>query len=290
LYLYRYKIYFMRLSRNHHYLAPAARRGELAGSFSLMGSRISRLRCESAGFTLIEILASAAIIAVLASLIVTSLGQAKSAVNRGVCVSNMHTLSACAADNGNTFPNVFGDDSIKFGSKATASWDALTLPYITDGGSTDKPCKVLQCPEDKRPSTISKGVFPRSYKISSQPANQSESPMGVVGYYPDPNDSNNSLPVARSLAQITKPSDTIMLFECFTDTTITPDYISNWQFRSGNSMGSGWNSARVTGYRADGSKKLYHDKYINYAMADGHVETHDLAWPYTPSNHWNAIR
>lgn len=238
------------------------------------------------GFTLVEILASAAIIAVLASIALATIGGIKTSADRAVCVSNMRLLAGAmltyTADNQGNYPAPFGQGEAK-------SWDGLILPYLKDGGTTDQYLKILQCPEDKR-SVVSyqgKPAYPRSYRISSQPANNLNSPMGVVGY---DKTGKEMVSLIRRSVQVTKPSDTIMIFENFTSNAEKPTYLDNWQFYNGSSMASGWRSARVTGYRADGSKKLYHGKVINYAMADGHVESRDLAWPYTPHVRWDAIR
>lgn len=246
----------------------------------------------SSAFTLLELLVAMVIIAILSSITLAALGNVKTATNRTVCVTNLRQLAGAvigyAADNDGALPEPFGNG-------LTVSWDGSAFAYL--GESTGKarkfeqPLKVLQCPEDQRPSIIDAKAmtFPRSYKMSSQPADSQESPMGVVGYWDDA--SGQTVGMSRRLAAITKPSDTIMLFENFTENSTTPKYIDNWQFRSGNSMGSGWTSAaRATGYRADGSKRLYHGKYLNFAMADGHVETSLPSWPYTPDNRWNAIR
>lgn len=238
------------------------------------------------GFTLIEILASAAIIAVLASIILATISGIKTSANKTVCVSNLRLLAGAmltyAAENNGNFPAPFGEGEAK-------SWDALILPYLKDSGTTDQYLKILQCPEDKR-SVVSyqgKPAHPRSYRISSQPANNLDSPMGVVGYNKT---GNETVSLIRRTVQVTKPTDTIMLFENFTSNAEKPTYLDNWQFYNGSSMASGWRGARVTGYRADGSKKLYHGKVINYAMADGHVESRDIVWPYTPHVRWDVVR
>lgn len=238
------------------------------------------------GFTLVEILASAAIIAVLASIVLATIGGIKTNADRTVCVSNLRLLAgamlAYTADHQGNYPAPFGEGEAN-------SWDGLILPYLKDGATTDQYLKILQCPEDKR-SVVSyqgKPAYPRSYRISSQPANDLDSPMGVVGYNKT---GNETVSLIRRSVQVTKPADTIMLFENYTTNAEKPTYLDNWQFYNGSSMASGWRSARVTGYRADGSKKLYHGKVINYAMADGHVESRDLAWPYTPHVRWDAVR
>lgn len=236
-------------------------------------------------FTLVELLVVIAIVGVLSALVLAALGQTRASVNRTVCVANLKTLAAAiltyVADHG-SYPEPFGDGTV-------TSWDGLVLPYMNDGRTTDY-CKVLQCPEDKRPKVINQAqsLFPRSYKISSQPAQQRTSPMGVVGYWEE---EGRTVGAARRAVQVAAPSDTILLFENFTADAVTPGYIDNWQFRSDNSMDSGWASGpRVTGYRPDGSRQLYHGKVINYAMADGRVETRDLFWPFTPHSRWDAIR
>jgi prepilin-type N-terminal cleavage/methylation domain-containing protein/prepilin-type processing-associated H-X9-DG protein len=224
------------------------------------------------GFTLIEVLATAAIIAVLASITLASINSFKTNADRTVCVANMRTIAAAiltyTADNNGTYPTPFGDGTV-------VSWDGLILPYLKDNATTTQRLTVLVCPEDKRgvQTYQSKPVYPRSYKLSSQPANQKDSPMGVAGYW---DEDGKTVGMGRRVVQVTKPADTILLFENFTTNAQQPNYVDNWQFRSGSSVGSGWNSARVTGYRPDGSKKLYHGKTINYAMADGRVESQNL--------------
>ena len=248
-------------------------------------------RDADAGFTLIELCVAVAILLVLSSLALSVAGEVQTTTNRTVCMNNMRVLCSAilsyAADHDGAFPSPLGDST-------APTWDGMVFPYL-NGGVLDltQPCKTLRCPEDKRPLVIDAGnnTFPRSYKISSQPADSPDSPMGVLGYWTDAD--GNTAGMSRKTVQLSAPSDTILLYECFTPSgSTTPiGYESTYQYHSSDSMGGGWNSGpRLNGYRPDGSKKLYHDTVLNYGMCDGHVEAHDLVWPYTPHNRWNAVR
>jgi prepilin-type processing-associated H-X9-DG protein len=250
-------------------------------------SHLSR-RSAMSGFTMVELLVAGAIVAVLAALLMAGLGNVKETSNRAICVSNLRNLSRgvlmLATENGGYFPAPLGDGS-------APSWDGQVLPYLSGKYDTSRPTKLLQCPEDKRPMVINAAtkIYPRSYKLSCQPANQKESPMGVVGYWDGEGGSQETL--SRRIVEITKPSDTILIFENFTENNATPGYVDNWQYRTGSSLGSGWQSAaRITGYRAGTSRKLYHGKLLNFGMADGHVESAPPNWAHSPTSKWDAVR
>jgi len=105
-----------------------------------------------AGFTLIEMLATVAIVAVLAALLFPSLSSYKKAANRTKCTNNLRSIGAVwtsfASDNNGFFPSnnlFYGGDDVKLGNW-TLMYGALhnaLMPYVNGGGD------IFFCPEYK---------------------------------------------------------------------------------------------------------------------------------------------
>lgn len=88
------------------------------------------------GFTLIELIITISIIAVLVGLLFPALSRAKASQSRATCLSNLHQIAtafACyAQDNDGFGPDDYSDQT----------WDALIWPYL-------KIERVYLCPEDE---------------------------------------------------------------------------------------------------------------------------------------------
>ncbi len=243
------------------------------------------VRKASTAFSLLELLIGIATVAVLATLAFVAFGAAREMNKQTVCASNLRTLATAvisyATEHNGRFPPPFGEG-------AAVTWDGVVAPYF---GHHDlkEPTSLLHCPADPRPIEASPGKYRRSYKLSSQPAQNYESPMGVVGYYDDPSGAQKYLSVVRRQIDLTHPSDTILIFEHFTTNTVKSEYSDHYQFATSNSIGSGWrNKNRIVGHLPNG--RFYHGKGIAFAMADGHVEIQHPSWAYTPHVRWDIIR
>ncbi|MDO8609352.1 MAG: type II secretion system protein [bacterium] len=133
-------------------------------------------------FSLIELLVTIAIIALLASMILPTLSNAKLSAKKITCINNLHQLDLSlimyADDNEQYFPIRGGNSSNK--------WPAQLETYYSD-------LKILKCPNDLDPKNNGQGSnipsleAPRSYIFNgfndyfkSIPPNNSVVPEGII--------------------------------------------------------------------------------------------------------------
>ena len=96
------------------------------------------------GFTLIELLVVISIIAVLASLVLPGVQQARATARRTQCLNNMRNIGVAmqtyATDHRGELPPLAGKDSIPDGTATPppASWAVHILPYIEQRGLFDR--------------------------------------------------------------------------------------------------------------------------------------------------------
>lgn len=218
-------------------------------------------------FTLIELLASVAIVACLVALLFPTTTAIMNSRKKVTCLANMRTLAqAClvyANDNGGVLPPY---------SAGNRPWNQTLAPYLT-GAETSATFfnKALHCPADPRPYRDGSGNMARSYVLSGTPSFDSGAGalprMGVV--------ETDSPFRGRRMAQVSRPASTILLAEWFSrpNGTILANYQNSIAY---SVVSTGWTEAPGawggnTPRLPDG--KFCHKTGLNYAFVDGHVAT-----------------
>jgi len=215
-------------------------------------------------FTLIELLVVVAIIGILASLLLPTLGKARTRAKIAVCTSNQKQL--------NTIIIMYSDDNDFFAPLSKGGWTSWD-DYLSshDGRSKDSNLlfanptakiedlgeshgAVYRCPTDEiqneyGPDTEILGrSYSMTYKYRADNSNPHTKFMGI---------SHSS--VSRKFTDINKPSKTIMIF----------DYHHKW---------SNLSNGRHDRERAKDLNERYelgltpHGEKPNFLMTDGHVE------------------
>jgi len=109
------------------------------------------------GFTMIELLVSISIIALLMAIILPVMGKARDAAKRVTCMSQMHQIGlitqAYCDDNYGQFPDFF----YSFSAGKSGNLIILVKPKkaATNGFGQYQPTDMLICPADEDPATVS---------------------------------------------------------------------------------------------------------------------------------------
>jgi prepilin-type N-terminal cleavage/methylation domain-containing protein len=106
------------------------------------------------GFTLVELLIAIAVIGILAALLLSALGRAKSQTDRTQCASNLRqwgiALNAFAGDNDNEFPDNRDGAGVSWCStNVQAFWEKYLIPMARSADDINRRSHVLFCPTEK---------------------------------------------------------------------------------------------------------------------------------------------
>ena len=242
-------------------------------------------------FTLVELLASLAIIGILASILFAVFSGVSKAKNNTVCLNNLRQIAAATLlycnDHKGSFP-----PSLSFPPVLTnpfSPWNQAIYAYLGLPSDTT-PSPIFKCPADPRDYEVTPGHYARSYSFSATPnfaAGNSNDWMGLM--------QTNSPYPTRKLMQVTVPGQTIMVSEWWTNPSGA--IRDNWQDSYNYSVLSpGWmNTASFPVNTSGTAGDYYHGTCLNAAFADGHVASVTptaIIWDYaaTRLTLWRAIR
>ena len=232
------------------------------------------------GFSLIELLVVIAVIGLLGAIVTVSLAKVRERAASTECLQNLRSLAAGVLlytnENDGRLPNPLGTDS--------NGWEALIAPYL-GYETTDVPIAELHCPADPKPLDDGHGNFGRSYLFNGLIDRDLNQPYGLIAFSV-PSANSPASGKVRRMQNLVHPSKTIMLFERMTGMSPPYDTLPAYQFSSSWSFANGWFSGK--GPRFPGGDS-YHGNTMNFAFADGHVESLSPEASYTPVNLWRAI-
>jgi prepilin-type processing-associated H-X9-DG protein/prepilin-type N-terminal cleavage/methylation domain-containing protein len=235
-----------------------------------------------AGFTLVELLSTISIVAILFALVSMSYTKVTASTKSAKCLSNMRQIGlatlAYANENDQSLPT-WRTTSVQNPSIGVKLAPYLDVRAVSDASPQNQASGVWKCPIDTRPLIINAGTgrFARSYSFSQRPVNANPNEIrGVIG--------DGTTIASLKTTQITAPASTVLLMELFTG-----GGTNSFQYEYGNSAIAGWTDSASIPRMTNGT--YYHGKTMNFLFCDGHAEALDPTTPYkTSPMMWQGLR
>ena len=216
------------------------------------------------GFTLVELLVVVAIIALLVSILLPTLGKAKEQTRMVICMSNLRSLGLSftfyTGANDNWWPPVGWDRDVLYNGPWSPYWDKI-LHQCRYYDNLD----LLHCPSDHLDRSAyyeNLGIpvearYPRSYAM-----NQRVSYLGLTPDWPGR---------VTKATEVTDPGDTILVAEAW-DSRWWSSYEPNiYNQDNGCAVWPGYN-ASYPGRNREATMDVHRNNdAANYLFCDGHV-------------------
>ncbi len=215
-----------------------------------------------------ELLVVSGLIGTLATLSLPMLSQWRGIAQSAKCISNLRQIGLASL-------SYVGENDSALPPGPT--WDRSISEYlgVSDWTAAHAKSSVLQCPVDIRTGAQPSGRYPRSYTGSA--IKTMDPTQGVLG------DGTNY--VSRKLSACSTPSQTILMYESFTDGS--GNLIVNEQFSGAYAWALGFQDRSGTPKLA---KTYYHGAKMNFLFVDGRVAALSPETVYVqPNILWRAI-